>query len=228
MVQQRERVKKLEDELAAARLQLEAAERRMVTAERIAAEATADATALPDPTSEIEQVQERLQAASAVAAKIEPWNRWESAVNEMDELAGKEEELTTQLQALKRREAQMLEQAGIPIPGLTFSDSGEPLLNGRSLALASGRERIEVAVAVAMAANPDLKICLLDEANDLGLKDLERLDELAKQHGFQIWACRIGLEGPGEIVVDDGEAWGRDDPREEIAVAAGVAGELAL
>jgi len=46
----------------------------------------------------------------------------------------------------------------------------------------------------------------LSGINDIDLDGLEELDRLAKAHGMQVWAARIGLEGPGEIVVEDGEA----------------------
>lgn len=64
-----------------------------------------------------------------------------------------------------------------------------------------------------------MRVCLLDEANNLDLPSMERLDELAKKHRFQIWAVRIGIEGPGEVVVEDGEAWTREDlvPAEDAA-----------
>ena len=101
----------------------------------------------------------------------------------------------------------MIAAAGIPVPGLTFDpETAEPQLNGFPLALASGGERIRMAVAVALAVDPELRVCLVDEANDLDLEALEELDRLATEHGFQVFACRIGLEGAGEIVVDDGEA----------------------
>lgn len=214
-------VEELERKLGEAKASLERAERQAAVAADLADEMVAAWEAMPDPSAGIEEVQQRLEAASAVQATIAPWVRWEEAQAERERLVDQEAALTAELAALKGREKQLLADAGIPVAGLSFGDDGEPLLNGRSLALASGRERIELAVAVAMAANPDLKICLLDEANDLGLKDLQRLDELAKEHGFQIWACRIGIEGEGEVVVENGEAWGRDDPVEETAAAAG-------
>ncbi len=46
---------------------------------------------------------------------------------------------------------------------------------------------------------------------------LEALRALAEEHDFQIWACRIGIEGPGEVVIEDGEARSADptNPDEE-------------
>lgn len=190
-----------------------------------AKDARKKAEAHPDPSDQIAEVRARIAGAEEVRRALAPWERWDAAQEELAGLVEDEEKLTAQLGALKRREADLLDKAGIPVEGLSFSDSGEPLLNGHPLALASGRERIEVAVAVALAANPDLRVCLLDEANDMDLEALERLDALAREHGFQVWAVRIGLEGPGEVVVDDGEARDRDaEVAPELELAAPVEG----
>ena len=62
-------------------------------------------------------------------------------------------------------------------------------------------------VQMAFAADPDLRVCLLDdEGNSLDLEGMEELDRLAKSKNFQVFICRIGLEGGGEIVVEDGVA----------------------
>jgi len=177
----------------------------------------ADLDGLGDPTEEIAGIEARISEADAVNEALEPWKTYGRARESEKEAKAKVEELTNEIGSLDVRERDLLTKAGIPIPGLTFDTDGSPLLNGRPLEIASGGERIELAVAVALAADPDLRICLVDEANDLDLESLEALNALAEEHGFQIWACRIGLEGPGEIVVEDGEA--RSAPQEETAGA---------
>lgn len=218
------RIAELRREMVAAEAQLEELKKRHgrsvadfdALAEKLRVlpeeEEAADAVPVPDlpadVSEEMEAVQQKLSLASLVERAIEPWRRWESATAELKALDEQEENLTTELGSLRRRESELLEKAGIPIAGLSFSEKGEPLLNGRPLALASGRERIDFAVQVALAADPDLRVCLVDEANDLDLDALEQLDALARAHAFQVWVVRIGLEGPGEITVEDGEAIG--------------------
>jgi hypothetical protein len=96
------------------------------------------------------------------------------------------------------------------VDGISFAPDGAVLLNNRDLAVASGFERIRMAFRVAVAANSRLKAVLVDEGNDLGLDGLKELDALCHETGIQGFLCRIGLEGPGEIVVEDGEARNRD------------------
>ena len=165
------------------------------------------AESLPNPTESMAEVRARLQRASEIQSAIEPWTRYDAGQEELRKLEDEEAHLTARLAQLKAREADLLEKAGIPVKGLSFGEGGEPLLNGRSLSLASGRERIDMAVDVAIAADPEIGVCLLDEeANSLDLEAMERLDERANEEGFQIWCCRVGTDSPGEIVVEDGVA----------------------
>ena len=163
-----------------------------------------------DPAEAIKTTQEYLATAAEVMKSREPWERHERTKLEAGQVKKKEKLLTEELKRLKNEEVKLLGESGIPVPGIGFDEEGNPQLNGLSLAVASGRERIEVAVAVALAADPDIRVCLVDEGNDLDLEAISSLDKLAKEHQFQIWLVRIGLEGDGEIVCEDGVAKERE------------------
>lgn len=178
-----------------------------------------------DPAEEMEQVKARIGEADQVNAALEPWKAWDRAQDEASAAGQQVDALTSYLDDLEQRERALISGAGIPVDGLTFDAAGAPILNGRPLEVASGAERIRLAVAVALAANPDLRVCLVDEANDIDLEGLQELDRLAREHGFQVWAARLGLEGPGEIVVEDGEARARDDDGSAEAEAAAAASD---
>lgn len=200
------RIRKLEEELAAARTQRDEQVRLREEAKARLRDAQATADASTDPTPDIEAIMARLDQASAVERALEPWKEWDRAQARVKEVKVQSEALTIRIDALKEQEQELMASAALPVPGLTFDDAGEPMLNNRPLALASGGERIRCAVAVAIAADSDVGICLIDEANDLDPEGLEELDRLGHEHGFQIWSCRIGLEGPGDVVVADGHA----------------------
>ena len=161
---------------------------------------------LADVSGAIQDAQELLASATEVMKAREPWERHAKALAEVKVVDQTENKLTAQIRGHRNQEVHLLKESGIPVAGIGFDDQGFAQLNGRSLEVASGRERIEVAVAVALAADPEIRVCLVDEANDLDLDALAALDTLAKRHGFQIWVVRIGLEGDGEIVVEDGVA----------------------
>lgn len=108
---------------------------------------------------------------------------------------------------MKANERDLIAHADIPVDGLTFDDeTAEPLLNGLPLQVASGAEKITMALDVAIAADPDLKIVLIDEANDLDKDSLAALEARAIETNFQVWVCRLDQDDSSEVVVEDGKA----------------------
>ena len=206
-----QQVEELKAALLTAAEELEAMEVQHTEAKKKCDHLEKEFLELDDPTEAIDEAQELLASATEVMEAREPWERHAKAEAEVKLVKETEKEMTATLRGLKDRETKLLTEAGIPVDGIGFDEHGFAQLNRRSLEVASGRERIGVAVAVALAADPEIRVCLLDEANDLDLEALKALDKLAKLHGFQIWVVRIGLEGEGEIVVEDGVAKGREE-----------------
>lgn len=162
--------------------------------------------AIEDPTEQIAGVEGRISEAQAILSELEPWKEWDRGQVELEQAEKESEALTAKIKELKAEDDALLRAAEIPVPGISFDVSGAMLLDGHSIEVASGRRRLDLAVDIAFAADPRIKIVLLDEANDYSLEALEALDKRAKEKGWQVIACRLGLEGPGEIVVHDGTA----------------------
>jgi len=174
---------------------------------KAAAALNEDACTLPYDEEGIEGTRARIAEATEISTALAPWQEYDRIQAEAQQARGKRKEFTEEIKGLDAQEKVALAAAGIPVKGLTFDEEGTPLLFGQPLEVASGRERIEMAAAVAFAHNPELKVCLIDEANDLDDDGLQSLHDEAVARGFQAWICRINADGPGAtIVVDDGRA----------------------
>jgi hypothetical protein len=162
---------------------------------------------MPELADDILAVTDRISESEAILESLEPWKAWDKAQVEAQEASTQVKLLTAQINDVKDKERELMQDAGIPIENLSFAEeTGEPLLNGHPLSVASGRERIDVAVKVAFAANPDLKVCLLDEATALDPDALLALHDRAVEYDFQIFAVTFISGGESEIVVEDGVA----------------------
>ena len=202
-----------EAEVEAYERRLERAQKDLAAKEhsRDAAEAAVDLAgealgAMPDPSDSIAEVRAHISEADAVNEALEPWREYDRAQATIQESKREVAEITEKIKALDSEEEALLKAAEIPVGGISFDSEGGMQLYGSPLETASGMRRLEMVRDMAVAANPKVRICLLDEANDFGLKALERLRKWATDEGFQVVAARLGLEGPGEIVVEDGEA----------------------
>lgn len=158
----------------------------------------------PSVRDAIQAVQERVSQADAVNTSLEPWKEYDRAQASLKEATEEVDGISAQMEALRETDRKLVSEAGIPVEGVTLSPGGEPLLNGRPLEVASGGERIRMAMDVAVAADPDLRVILIDEGNNLGLKMMREVADEAKARGFQTFVCR--LEGEGDVQVKDGVA----------------------
>ena len=160
-----------------------------------------------DPTEEIAAVQARLALADTLQEALEPWHEHDRAQVEKTEAEAEAEALTVQIQKVDKKKADLLKAAGIEIPGLSFDADGAAILNNQPLELASHREQAVMAARVAVMADPELRACLIDEANSLDDDGLREMAELAEAKDFQIFLVRIEPTTTGElIVVEDGVA----------------------
>ena len=171
------------------------------------AERSADLEAIPDPGPEITEVRARLAEVDALHEALEPWVEWDRGRQEMADATAHADDLTATLRALDQQKASMLAEAGIDIPGLSFSDDGAAMLGGQPLELASQRERVVMAARAAVLANPELRACFIDEANSVDEEGMLELMKLAEEEDFQIFLVRLEPSVHGEIItVEDGEA----------------------
>lgn len=167
-----------------------------------------EACALPYDEEGVEATRAHISDADTINESLEPWKEYDRAQSAGKEYSEQAEALTTQIKALDAEEEAMLKAAEIPVQGISFGEESEMLLHGEPLEVASGAQRLNMTCDMAFAANPQVRICLLDEANDFSLKSLEALRKRAAEERFQVIPCRLGVEGPGEIVIEDGTAKG--------------------
>jgi len=210
-----ERIGKGEELVARLRRELEEAENllselggeREAKLEEIAV-FESDLAKILDPEAEIAVVNEKLRAADARSEELEPWHEWDRAQDEIERCRDEIEGYNKKIEAVRREERDLLANAGLNIPGLSFDENGIPLLWDRGLEKASGRQWVEFSAAMAFQTDPELRVALIDEAEGIDLEGMKRIHELAKREDFQVFMCRISATGVGEVVVcEDGRAW---------------------
>ncbi len=109
--------------------------------------------------------------------------------------------------------------AEMPVPGLSFGD-GEVLFDGLPLDQASQAEKIRISVAIAMAANPKLRVLCIRDGSLLDRESLRLLSELIESQDYQCWLEVTDDEGKTGVVIEDGAIRPLDGARPEQANAA--------
>src|SRR3990167_8327172 len=95
-------------------------------------------------------------------------------------------------------------RAAMPVPGLGFGE-GSVTFDGVPFDQAETSAQIRVGVAIAMAANPKLRVIRIKEGSFLDQDNLALIAEMARAHDYKVWLERVDTSGKVGVVIDDGQ-----------------------
>lgn len=189
------------------RLEAQLAEARTALAEAaeavVAAVEWADTLRDPD-VSEIE---------AALAAAEETNRRWRADADRRAALSrhlaakARYQELTDAIDAIDAEKAEALDSADLPIDGLGFDADGVTF-GGHPLGDCCSAEQLQVSVAIAMRANPQLRIMFARDGSLLDNTSLAIIEQMAEAEDYQVWIERVGDDGKPAILMEHGEVRG--------------------
>lgn len=174
--------------------------------EKILAELAA-AAPLPVPIDPAE-LRKQLAQAEAVnrAAEQEQARRDRRATLavQISTLEAEAEKLTNRMETRERQKNEAIAAAEMPVPGIGFGEAAV-LLNGLPFEQASSAEQLRASAAIAMAANPKLRVLRIKDGSLLDDTGLKLLAELAAAKDYQIWIERVDASGTVGFVMEEGE-----------------------
>lgn len=184
------RVAELETQLAAAQAELAAAgtAHQLLIDER---PETVDEQPFADQVRDLEAINQD-RAARA---------RYQLLVETADELARQQTGLTRKIAEIDRRKDEALQSAVMPAPGLTITEAGIDL-NGHPFTQASQAERLRVALAIAAAADPTVRVAVIRDASLFDDDSLAAIAEWATANDYQVFLEVVG--DAGGVVIEDG------------------------
>lgn len=193
----------------AERLRREADERE---AQAVAAAAAADAAQkrldeaepLPKPVNVDERRQE-FERAEATNREIERRNRRRAIIEEAETLEEQADDLSAAIDARKAEKARAIAAAKMPVEGLTFGEDKTVLYNGVPLEQASTAVQIRVSLAIAMAANPKLRVIRIKEGSFLDEDNLALVAKMAAEADYQVWLEKVDSSGKVGVYIEDGQ-----------------------
>jgi len=127
--------------------------------------------------------------------------RYQLLVETADELARQQTGLTRKIAEIDRRKDEALQSAVMPAPGLTITEAGIDL-NGHPFTQASQAERLRVALAIAAAADPTVRVAVIRDASLFDDDSLAAIAEWATANDYQVFLEVVG--DAGGVVIEDG------------------------
>lgn len=205
--------------------------------ETTAGEKQAQLDALPPLDEPVDTQKLRLELAEAdgIAAALADQTRRAQLIEQRAEKQTKADGYSDAIADRETARQEALKAAKMPIEGLEFavSDKGKPaiMFKGIPFAQASKAEQIKASTAIAMAANPELRVLRITDGSLLGKNSMAIIAAMAHENDYQIWVEIVGTEGVG-IVIEDGRVKGAaiepEPAKKPKAKAAGPAGEKLL
>ena len=155
-----------------------------------------------------------------------------AAVRELEEAETQAAALTEAMDARTEQKRAAIANAKWPIDGLSFGD-GMVLYNGLPFEQASSAQQLRVSVALAMAANPKLRVLRIKDGSLLDETSLAAIAEMAAEQDYQVWLEEVRQDASigihmcdGSVDAIDGQPVDSSDPQAlNAATASGTADE---
>lgn len=161
-----------------------------------------EAIVVPDPIDTAE-VRELINSARTINASVAKKKQQSAIYAQAKQKRAAADALTENMQARTTAKLSAIAAAKMPIDGLSFGE-GEVVYNGLPFAQASSAEQLRISVAVAMAANPKLKVLRIQDGSLLDENSMKILAAMAAESDYQIWIERVDTSGKVGIVMEDG------------------------
>ena len=154
-----------------------------------------DLTQFKEKLAEIEKTNKAVRHAQA----------YRSTVEQVQKLTVESNRYTAQLKKMDVDLKKQIQGAKLPVPGLSFSEDGNLLYDDLPFSQAGDAERLAVAVGIAMAQNPRLRIIRIRDGNGFDEKALDAIEAMCKEDNYQVWMEKIVKGARAGILIEDGE-----------------------
>lgn len=140
------------------------------------------------------------------------------------ELEAKTTELTELVETRNATKAAAIAGAKMPVAGLGLED-GVVTYQGLPFDQASGAEQLRVSTAIAMAANPRIRVIRIADGSLLDDTSLALLADMAAEGDYQIWIEMVDSSGKVGVHIREGEVAADNQTEAELNIGLFGKGE---
>lgn len=143
-------------------------------------------------------------------AEIEETNRKvranldkEKAEEEAKGYKSQYDNLTNQIEDVRKQKYDLLNNADLPLSELSIEDN-ELTYKGKKWDSMSGSDQLRVSTAIVRKLNPDCGFVLLDKLEQMDLRTLTEFNTWLEQEGLQAIATRVSTGDECSVIIEDG------------------------
>lgn len=194
---------------------LEAAKERLAQAEKDVAILTekleiAQKSALDLHDESTEALEKNIAEVDEINRKIRVNLDREKAEIDAEGFSKQYEQLSKDIEALRKAKKSLLDGADLPLPGLSVKD-GELLYNGQKWDCMSGAEQLKVATAIVRKLSPECGFVFVDKLEQMDLDTLKEYGTWLEGEGLQVIGTRVSVGDECSIIIEDGYVKGASE-----------------
>lgn len=208
--QAKNRIQRLEEELAAAKLEMDRASEAFAKA--TAAAHDAEVAAVNAPTVDLDPIRSKIANARDLNRRHAVRQQYLAEVKRRDDAKAAHEATERAVDSLRQERLDALNAVAWPSPGLGYDPENNWLtLGGVPFEQASGAQKLIAAADIAMAQPGAIRILLVDDLSGLDSAHLQLLDERLRARQYQMIGAKVdeNRAGPG-VWIEEGEVRGGD------------------
>ena len=150
-----------------------------------------------------EHIKSAIADAERVNAMIRANQRKADAQRDAEHLAESRDALTKKLDALRAERVALLDNAGMPLAGMSVDD-GVLSYNGHVWSDMSGAEQLRVATAIVRATKPECGFVLVDKLEQFDTQQLAEFAAWCESEGLQVIGTRVATDDSCTVIIEDG------------------------
>ena len=115
------------------------------------------------------------------------------------------DDMTDEIESVRREKIDLLNRADLPLPGLSV-EAGELLYKGKKWDCMSGSEQLKVATAIVRKLKPQCGFVLIDKLEQMDMDSMNDFGAWLEAEGLQAIATRVSTGEECSIIIEDGIA----------------------
>lgn len=174
------------------------------------AELTEDVNVAKKSVSELkdestEELEKNLAEIDEINRRVRANLDKDKAEEDANQYRDKYQELTRNIEAVRKEKSDLLNSADLPLPELSV-DNGELIYKGQKWDNMSGSDQLKVSTAIVRKLKPNCGFILLDKLEQMDMKTLEEFNHWLEQEQLQGIATRVSTGDECSIIIEDGYA----------------------
>ena len=169
-----------------------------------------------------EALEQNIQQIDEINRKVRANLDKDKAETDANEYKRQYNQLTIQVEAIRKQKTELLSNADLPLEGLSVDD-GELIYKGQKWDNMSGSDQLKVSTAIVRKLKPECGFILLDKLEQMDLDVLQEFGKWLEQEGLQAIATRVSTGEECSIIIEDGYVVGQETIAPQVPVQPTVA-----